>query len=422
MKTGTTPRFNDESGSVLVVTLLIIFAVGVISTTLAMLSTMDLKISGNQRSTTQALDVAEAGLSEAIHRLSLVNPTVETVGGWTGNVAIGDSPPYDPNWETWLYLTSPGSVPTGKGSIVTTGTIQDPNRGGYLQYSRNGGTDDVLTIRHKWGDLNGDGVKDPNEVVRYDTEQIPPENFNSGFPVEIVTVTGRLGQADRTIEAEVTKRTLMARTLGALYIDKAISFTGNPGICGYDHPANTPTGTRPFACFGWHEPTGHLPGVATTGDEIDVQGGAADLTGDPAPTDSSSSNPFYDLHELLGITLPELKQMLANADNTTLANPLDGITYLNGDAIVNANIVGHGLCYVTGDMVINGTLEYRGLIYCEGDVKVLGNCWVLGSVVVRGKSDFNTSAGNAGVLYSSEAISNYIGMYMPMIVLSWREL
>ena len=420
MKRETAPRLNGESGSVLVITLLIVFAVGVMGATLAMLSAMDLKISGNQRSTTQALDVAEAGLTEAIHRMSLANPSNATVGGWTGNVAIGDRLPYDPNWETRVYLTSPGSAPGSGGSIVNTGTIQDP-RQAYLAYSQTGGTNEVLTIRHKWRDRNSDGVKDANEVVRWDTEQIPPENFNSGFPVEIVTVTGRLGQADRTIEAEVTKRTLMARTMGALYIDKAISFTGNPGICGHNHPANTPVGTRPFGCFGWHEPTGHLPGVATTGDEIDIQGAAADVTGDPTPTDSSSTNPFYDLHELLGISLADLKQMLANADHTSVTNPLDGITYLKGDSKVNANTAGSGLLYCTGDLTINGTLAYKGLIYCEGDVMVVGNCWVLGSIVVRGRSDFNTSAGNAGVLYSSEAISNYIGMYMPMIVLSWRE-
>lgn len=412
---------KSERGSVLVVTLLIIFAVGVMGATLAMMSSMDLKISGNQRQTTQALDVAEAGLNEAIHRLSLSNPSNVTVGGWTGNAAIGDALPYDPNWETRLYLTSPGSAPSGSGSIVTTGTIQDPTQT-YLEYSRVKGTDQVLTVRHKWRDRNGDTIKDPNEIVRYDPEQIPPENFASGFPVEIVTVTGRFGQADRAIEAEVTKRTVYARTMAALYIDKAISIGGNPGICGHNHSINTPPGTRPFVCWGWHEPTGHLPGVATTGDEIDVQGAAVDLAGDPVPADSSSSNPFYDIHELLGLSLPEFNQMLANADNTSFVNPLDGITYLKGDAKLNSNCIGKGLVYCTGDLVINGTLEFKGLIYVEGDVRVVGNCWVLGSVVVRGESDFSSSAGNAGVVYSAEAISQYIGQFMPMIVLSWREL
>jgi hypothetical protein len=404
-----------------VVTLLIIFAVGVMGATLAMLSSMDLKISGNQRVTTQALSVAEAGLSEAIHRLSMANPTNATISGWTGNVAIGDPPPYDPNWEARLYLADPGSVPAASGSIVTTGTIQDPNRT-YLQYSRTSGTDGVLTIRHKWNDRNADGVKDADEVVRYDPEQIPPENFTSGHPVEIVTVTGRMAQAERVIQAEVTKRKLTARTMAALYIDKAISITGNPGICGYNHDVNTPAGASPNACFAWHEGQGHLAGIATTGDDIDIQGGAADVEGSPTPTDSSSSNPFYSLAELLGLSQDELNQILASADNTSVVNPLNGITYLTGNHQINANTVGNGLVYCTGDLIINGTLNFKGLIYVEGDVLANGTVWALGAIVVRGKTDYNTSAGNAAILYSAEAISTNLGQYMPMLVLSWREM
>jgi len=405
---------------VLVVTLLIVFAVGVMGATLAMLSATDLKISGNQRVTTQALDVAEAGLNEAIHRLSLANPTNATIGGWTGNVAIGDNAPYDPNWETRIFLARMGAAPAPKGSIFNTGTIQDPSQP-FLEYSSTSTADGLLTIRHKTVDRNGDGVKDPNEVVLYDSEQIPPENFSSGFPVEIITVTGAQGQAERMIEAEVTKKTLVARTMAALYIDKAIRFTGTPGICGYDHSINTPMLLDPPNCLGWHEASGHLPGVATTGDEIDA-GSNTDILGEPTPMDSSSTNPFYDCHELLGISKADFEMMLANADNTSLVNPLDGVTYLKGDVILNANVVGSGLTYCTGDLTINGTFCYKGLVFVEGDVKANGTCWVLGSVVVRGRSDFNTSAGNAGILYSSDAITQALGQFMPMILLSWREL
>lgn len=411
---------GNERGSVLVVTLLIIFAVGVMGATLSMMSSMDLKISGNQRQTTAALDVAEAGLSEAIHRLSLASPSNVTVGGWTGDAAIGDKPPYDPNWEARVYLTDPGSAPKSSGSIVNTGTIQDMKQP-LLEYSQTAGTDGVLTIRHKWKDRNGDSVRDLNEVVRYDPAQIPPENFTSGFPVEIITVTGRQGLADRAIEAEVTKRTVNAKTMAALYIDKAIGILGNPAFCGFNHDISTPTASAPFGCFVWHEPTGHLVGIATTGDEIDV-GSNVDVAGDPTPTDSSSTNPFYDCHELLGLSLPEFNDLLANADHTVFSTSLDGITYLKGDAKLNANCIGSGLVYCTGDITVNGDLQYRGLIFAEGDIKINGGCWVLGSVVVRGTSDFSSSAGGAIVLYSAEAISQNIGQFMPMIVLSWREL
>ena len=178
---------REEDGNVLVITLMILFAISVIGMTIASLSTMDLRISGNQRHDTRALYAAEAGLNEAIHRLTCVDPTIVTVGGWTGNMAIGDEEPYDPDWTVLLYLDSPGSVPAGGGSVHTTGTIQDLT-GDVIEYSAPSGTNGVLTIRHKWSDLDGDHVRDPHEIVRYDPNVSPPENFVTGGPVEVVTV------------------------------------------------------------------------------------------------------------------------------------------------------------------------------------------------------------------------------------------
>jgi hypothetical protein len=412
---------HDERGSILVVTLLILFAVAVIGSTLAMVSSMDLKIAGNQRVTAQALPVAEAGLNEVIHRLAIANPTNLTVGGWTGNIAISDSKPYDPNWTVRLYLTPPGSAPSGTGSIHTTGTIQDPSQQ-YLDYSMANGTTNVLTIRHKWRDRDGDGVRDANEVVLYDPAVVPPENFNSGFPVEVVTVTGRRGFAERTIEAEVTKRTLLARTLGAIYTDHAVDIAGNPAICGYNHSVNTAVGLTPNACFGSHLGTGHLPGITTTGDVVSVSGAAADIVGDPSPTDTASTNPWYTLADVLGLSQSEVDQMLAQADHTTITNPFNGITYVNGNATINSNYVGSGLLYVTGDLSASGTFIFKGLIYVEGDLKFIGTPWILGTMIVKGKADYTFSAGNAAILYSKDAIQTFVGQAMPAIVLSWKEL
>lgn len=421
MRTHTVRVMRNEDGSILVVTLLILFAVVVIGSALAMVSSIDLKIAGNQRVTAQALPVAEAGLNEVIHRISIRNPTVANVGGWTGNIAIGDSKPYDPNWEERVYLASPGSVPSGTGSIVTTGTIQDPNSP-YLQYSTGNGGDGLLTIRHKWEDRDGDGVRDPDEIVRYDPAIVPPENFVSGFPVEVVTVTGRRGQAERTIQAEVTKRTLLARTLGAIYTDHAVDIAGNPAVCGHNHSVNTPVGTTPNACFGNHMATGHLPGITSTGDPVTISGAAADVVGDPAPTDSSSTNPWYTLADVLGLTQGEVDEILANADYTSIVNPFDGVTYINGDATINSNYIGSGLLYVTGDLTAAGAFIFKGLIYVEGDLQFIGTPWILGTMIVKGTADYTFSAGNAAILYSKDAIQQYVGQAMPAIVLSWREL
>jgi len=420
MKIPTRENCRKEDGYILVVTLLVLFAVSVIGATLASVSSMDVKISGNQRVNTQSLFIAEAGLNEAIHRLSLPNPTTAAVGGWNGNISIGDSEPYDPNWETRIYLTTPSAAPVAGGSLINTGTIQDPTQP-YLEYSGTSGTDGVLTIEHKWVDRDGDSARDPNEIVRYDPLKVPPENFTSGFPVEVITVTGREANAERVIQAEVTKRTIVARTLGALYTDKAVRLTGNCAFCGYNHNVNTPPYTQPNACNAWHLTSGHLPGVSTSGDQVKVQG-SADVGGDPMPIDDSPTNPFYSLAEVLGMSDAEVAGLLANADNTAITDPLNGITYIKGDANIKSNLNGEGLIYITGDLKGAGCFTFKGLIYVEGDLKYTGTPWILGSVVVRGTSDWNFSAGNAAVLYSSDAITNALSGAMPCIVLSWREM
>jgi hypothetical protein len=420
MKGNIDGNLKAESGNILVVTLLVLFAISVIGVTMAMVSSMDLKISGNQRTTTQSLFVAEAGLNEAIHRLSLANPTNMTVGGWTGNVAISDSEPYDPNWRAYIYNTSPASAPNLAGSNFSTGTIQDPSNE-YLEYSQAGGTDGVLMIEHKWEDRDGDGSRDANEIVRYDPMKIPPENFASGFPVEIITVSGHSASGERIVQAEVTKRTVICRTLGALYVDKAVKLTGNCHFCGHNHDISVPVGTVPNGCNAYHLATGNLPGVTSTGDVVKTQG-SADVVGDPQPIDDDPGNPFYSLSEVLGLPDADVKQMLANADQTSITDPLNGITYIQGDAKINSNLVGEGLLYVTGDLHAAGSFIYRGLIYVEGDVHFTGTPWVLGSMIVRGTSDFNFSSGNAGVLYSKDAITQALAGAMPCMVLSWREM
>jgi hypothetical protein len=419
------PRPRDsERGSVLVIALFMIFAAAALGSVLAMVSSVDLQISGNQRVSTEALYAAEAGLNEATHRLSLVNPTIATVNGWTGNISISDTRPYDPNWRVRIYMTAPGSAPAANGSDVHTGTLQNL-AGNHLKFSEASGTDDVLTVEHKWQDLNGDGVRDPGEIVLYDARRIPRENFTSGFPIEVVTVTGEAGNGKRSVQSEVTRIGVAANTLGALYIDKAIKVSGTPAFCGHDHTILVPNETEPMACFAFHTTSGHKPGITTTGDEVQRQGNAHEILGQPSEVDTSSANPWYDLAEVLGLTANELQKLLDKPDFTSIPAPstdLDGITYIQGDATVNSNRVGSGLLYVTGNLKITGDFIYRGLIYIEGDAQVTGNPWILGGVIVKGTGDFSVGAGNATILYSSEAIQTYIGQYLPMMQLSWREL
>ena len=415
-----TTDYECERGSALVMAILVIFAVTAIGSVVAMMASVDMKISSNQRLDTTALFAAEAGLNEAAHRLSLPSPTTATIGGWTGDISITDPLPLDPDWTARIYLTDPGSPPAPTGGDIHTGTLQDLS-GDYMSYSKNSGTEDVLTIRHKWDDLNADGIRDANEIVLYDAAKVPPENFATGYPIEVIEITGTAGAGIRRIEAEVTKMPIVIKTLGALYSDKAVRVNGTPAFCGWNHSMTTPVGTVPMGCFAFHLGADHLPGITTTGDVIDLQGGAYDCEGSPTDTNNDPTNPFFSLAEVLGITDDQAEDLLDQAHNTSVVDPLDGITYIQGDVNINSNLVGEGLLYITGDLHANGGFRYTGMIYVEGDLTFNGSPWILGTIIVNGTGDFNFAAGGAELLFSKDAIQMALGAYLPMVRLSWME-
>jgi hypothetical protein len=133
------------------------------------------------------------------------------------------------------------------------------------------------------------------------------------------------------------------------------------------------------------------------------------------------------LAETLGLTQPEVDEILANADwhSSRDANPLDGITYFVGDATGGEtfnNCVGSGLLYVTGDLDCAGNLSWKGLIYVEGDFKITGTPWVLGAIVVRGRSDYAFTGGDPAILFSSEAIDYYIRQHLKYVEIGWKEV
>ena len=410
---------RNERGNVLVIALLLVFATMIIGGAVAMMSATDTKISGNQEMGTEAQFAAEAGISEAVHRLAVPYPTIEKVGGQDVNISIQDMPPYDPNYKAYITLTAPADNPDIAGSVMTAGTLQDLN-GDFLNYSKPDGTDEVVTVEHKWDDLNADGVRDADEIVLYDPLQVPPENFIKGNPIDIVTVTGHSGTGRRIIQTEVTHQRLQFKTKGALYTDKATGVSGSSVFCGYNHDLFTPAGTVLNACYAYHETTGHMAGVATTGDAVN-QSGANKTDGQPV-TDTDAGNLWYSLAEALGVTQSQVDDLLNNADNTSIIDDLDGVTYIQGDAKLNAGVVGHGLLYVTSDVIVNGGFEYWGLLYIEGDCKIVGTPWILGTVMVKGSADFQFNSGNCGILFSEEAIQQYVGGLFPMQVLAWREM
>jgi hypothetical protein len=425
---------TNEHGFGLVVAILTVLVLFSLGTALVFLTRTDVDISRHQSLHVEAIYVAEAGVEEALHRLALPDPTMVNVNGGSMNAAIRDTVrPYDPDWRARIFLCSPGTEPVAPLGEYHTSTIQ-PNSS-WLEYTSASDPATALTIEHKWEDLDADGVRDNGEIVLYDASQYPPENFATGSPVEVVTVTARSATSERTIRVEAIRYPINANVLAALMCDKGVDVRGNVTVCGHNHSINVPHYTMFPDCEAYelcgpppqsrcHE-AGCLIGIITTGDEIDRRG-TTDVGGYPEPMDTSSANHFYTLPEALGLTQEEVNTILAGADWRDVQNGRwqEGITYVDNEGGSEAKWNhggGSGLLYVTGDLATEGNFEWTGLIYVEGDYRLLGTASIVGSVIVKGVSEYAFTGGNPCILYCSEAIGEGISRYLGYVSIGWKE-
>jgi hypothetical protein len=350
------------------------------------------------------------------------------------NAAIRDPiKPYDPEWRARIFLCGPGAEPEAPSGEYHTATVQ--NSATWLEYSSMADSARVLTIEHKWQDLDTDGVRDMGEILLYDASKYPPENFETGSPVEVISVVGRSATAERAVKVEATRFPVGGNVLAALMCDMGVDVRGDVTICGHDHSIDTPHYTMFPNCQNHEycgppthhdcEETGCLIGIITTGDEIDRRG-TTDVDGYPVPMDTSSSNHFYTLPEALGLTQEEVNMILDRADWRDVQHTRwqDGITYVDNEGEDEAkwnNGGGSGLLYVTGDLATEGNFMWTGLVYVEGDYRLLGTASIIGSVIVKGVSEYAFTGGNPCILYCSEAITDGISRHAGYVKLGWKE-
>jgi len=417
----------------LVSLLTILSALTILGVGLIVFSTTELRIADNQRNHAGALYVAEAGIAEVRARLATTPGTsTVTVNGATFDPAIGDDPLNpDPNWRTEVYLSAVGSLPAPVGTETIVATVQPSS--GWLRYGDTAAGLQPIVVEHKWIDRDGDGLRENGELVLYDAAIYPPENFDSGQPIEVVTVPAILNGSRRDIQTEVTRFPIKVGVPAAITCDMGIDLTGNLAACGHNHDLYTPVGTKIPGCHPWELcsmrtqdiPAGCQFSVVTTGDPA-LTGGSSNVEGFPAWSDTSSTNVFNNVDEYLGIPEDIWEDVKSDPDYTSAndAVNMDGIVVVNGDATgtekFNGND-GYGLIYVDGDMEIAGNFAWRGLVFVEGNCDVTGTAWILGAILVRGTTTVAFAAGNSTVLYSRDAINLYVSKGLDYTTLAWNE-
>jgi len=283
--------YGNDRGVVLVLALILLGALALLGTTAVLLNTTDSKIGGNYKAGEQGLNIAEAGVQEALYRLSLFDDNTQAppYGSMIAANALIDNNAridIDPNglltnttdddgngliddigdlnfngaydnrtWKTKIMLAS--STPDGlvDDTTVYTNTIQPS--GTWLEYSSatEDGTELTIEFRKDSGDMDSDGNTD--EIVFYDAALSNPYNVQtaadppSGQPVLVITATGRSEESARKLQVEAVRQPVSVIKKAAIVVQTAPEIEGHASISGFNHHISTSSADKPNNPQGW---------------------------------------------------------------------------------------------------------------------------------------------------------------------------
>lgn len=293
---------KNENGAALIIGLMFLAIIAMAGSTAVILTSTDLQIGANYKTSVEARNVAQAGINEALYRLGLFDDggTVAPPSGSMINVnnlpnnnaaisidpnglltntddddgnGLKDDPgdlnyngTYDNrNWKAVILLSS--STPAGVVSNTTffTNTIQPS--ADWLEYSSS--TDDgtaliiefLKEIDHFGVDTDGDG--DTNEIVFYNGSVPNPYHVDSaatpasGHPVVVITSTGRTAgtATNRAVSRTVVRAVhhpINVQSEAAVMVDMTPDLTGSALISGFNHVISTTSGDEKDGAK-WHD-------------------------------------------------------------------------------------------------------------------------------------------------------------------------
>jgi hypothetical protein len=377
---------------VLVVVILIMSTLVLLGSTAVVMTSTDLRMSGNYKLGEQGFYAAEAGIEEARTRMR----------------AGADSPITDahPTQTAWSAFIGSETKAQGKGfSSGNSMHVRVPSLQSQLDYT--------VRIVHQTNSAGGILLT------------------SAGNNIYLVTSYGSAAGAIKTVRAEITRAppipapaalyvkaptTIQGSSTNVIGTDQCggpnlpgivttlaastVSQTGNPVVCGV---------TYPCASGAWD--------VVGGGVDIDVQALIDQYKG--------SANVQYNVtsenHTGMNWGIPD--------DGPTLQNPSTCSTFNivhyntnNTDIRLAGGTTGCGILLVEGDLEVNGGFSWYGTVLVSGSIRYLGggDKNITGNVMAGSSMDADLVGGNANIVYCGSALNN-VTANQPWRILSWIE-
>jgi Tfp pilus assembly protein PilX len=363
-----------------------------VGSTAVVLTSTDLQIAGNYKSSSRAFNVAEAGIEEARQRLSPNS---------TGQIIDNDST--NPEWTVFIGGTESGSVESLQAELSYTVKIAHLVDAGNVVY---------------WGDIDGDGIREKTNTSNSKTRNI-----------YAITSCGASGGANKTLIAQIAPLSPL-NGIAALYVNAPTNILGtsthviglnNDSLCGAGDDVHAIASTLPSG-------------------SVNEKGNPEIIGVGPAP-DIIYDHPVIDIQAMVDSMkmYADQEYSVISATHTGMhwGTPTPGNTLQDPSSCSEYNVVyydtggtdialtggcsGCGFLLIDGDLEIHGGFSWYGQVLVTGSVIFTGggDKNITGALLSGGSTDVDVVGGNANIVWCVKAVNP--AAYMPLAVLNWKE-
>jgi hypothetical protein len=419
---------SDERGNVMVGALMMLLLISALGISYVALSKTETGIAGSSKRHVQSMFSAEAGVAEALMRMSSTDTTIYF--GEDSNATP------TPGWGRYMVLASGNSSQDPSYDATLTDGLNNDGDGATDESSEHYA--EVLSVQDSGHRLPYPWVRvkyrldGSNAVVLYGDHDLNPAtdprpNMVRGFPILQVSAEGNQGTSQRLIQVEAIRAPFTVPKAAIYSESDDFQFNGTQFlVSGQDWDPYTDT-----VVSGSSE----VQGIETTGtpqniiDELhnnqlnNVEGNGAEPSIGPATTN-------YDIDGLIAQYAPLADDIHPGGTISNGTIPDWGgiddfrIVHVTSDLHITGDVSGGGLLLLEGDLTCTGQFTWYGMVINTGEIAFSGGgtgIHLFGSLMTAGGVSTNTVGGNADIKYSSAMLTK-LTAFNPYQVSAWTEL